>query len=352
MQKKIIHLDLDYFFCQVELLTRPELRGKPVAIGYDTKRSVLCTANYIARKYGVGSAMPVSIAKRRCPDLIILEPQGHKYREYSQEVFDIFHQYTDIIEGLSLDEAFLDVSESERFFNSATLMAKDIRAKVLKSTGLTLSAGVSENKLIAKIACGYRKPNALTVVPPSEVQDFIKDLSVKEIWGVGHITFSKLKKFNIHTFQDLRAFSKDFLFRHFGSFGERLYDFSRGIDHREVESCRERKSLSVERTFYQDIFVEEDIQLEIKRLYESFRKRLERYRERKIKSLFIKLKSQHFEQTTSEKIFTGELNLDEFYHLLKTRQDFFIKGIRLVGIGVRFKSEENENEQLSFCLAS
>src|SRR5690606_15892597 len=170
MQKKIIHLDLDYFYCQVELLTRPELREKPVAIGHDVKRSVLCTANYVARKYGVGAAMPVSIAKRKCPDLIILEPNGHKYRDYSQEVFDIFQQYTDIIEGLSLDEAFLDVTHSERFFNSATLMAKDIRAKVLKQTGLTLSAGVSENKLIAKIASGYRKPNAMTVVLPNEIQ--------------------------------------------------------------------------------------------------------------------------------------------------------------------------------------
>lgn len=351
MLKKMIHLDLDYFFCQVELLTKPELRNKPVAIGYDSKRSVLCTANYVARKYGVGSAMPIVVAKRKCPDLIILEPTSGLYKEYSQEVFEIFYQYTDLVEGLSLDEAFLDVTTSERFFNSATLIAKDIRQKVLRSTGLTLSAGVSTNKLISKMASSYKKPDAMTVVPPSLIDSFIKEQSVKKIWGVGDVTFNKLKEMNVHTFSDLREISQETLKKRFGVFGERLYYFSRGIDDREVNTTRLRKSLSVERTFYQDIYHPDELLFELKNIYEKFLLRLDRYKEREKKSLFIKIKYKDFEQTTCEHVLSGELKFDLFKELFWKRFERETKGIRLLGLGVRFKEEGEEKEQLSFNLA-
>lgn len=351
MLKKIIHLDLDYFFCQVELLTRPELREKPVAIGFDGPRSVLSTANYVARRYGVGSAMPVSIAKRKCPDLIILEPTSGLYKEYSNEVFEIFYQYTDIIEGLSLDEAFLDVSMSERFFNSASLMAKDIRKKVLRATGLTLSAGVSSNKLVAKIASGYKKPDALTVVPPSQIESFIKDLSVKNIWGVGDVTFKKLQQMNINTFSDLKEVSEESLRKKFGVFGERLFYFSRGIDDREVSASRTRKSLSVERTFIQDIYYPEDIERELLSVYEKFLIRLDKYKKRELKNIFIKIKYNDFDQTTCESLLIDNLSFDLFKELFWKRHQMESKGIRLLGLGVRFRDESEDFEQLSFTLA-
>lgn len=351
MLKKIIHLDLDYFFCQVELLTKPELRERPVAIGYDCPRSVLCTANYVARKFGVGSAMPVAIAKRKCPDLIILEPTSGLYKEYSQEIFEIFYQYTDLVEGLSLDEAFLDVTMSERFFNSATLIAKDIRQKIFHTTGLTLSAGVSSNKLISKMASSYKKPDALTVVVPSSIDDFIKNQSVKKIWGVGEVTFNKLKKMNIHTFSDLREVPLETLKKCFGIFGEKLFYFSRGIDEREVNTSRARKSLSVERTFYQDIYHPEELLFELKNIYDKFLVRLERYKAREKKSLFVKIKYKDFEQTTCEQILTQELKFDLFKELFWKRFEKETKGIRLLGLGVKFKDEDVDKEQLSFNLA-
>jgi DNA polymerase-4 len=334
--KKIIHFDMDYFYAQVEIRDNPSLKDRPVGIGgTKSRRGVLCTCNYIARKYGVRSAMPTYMAVEKCPELILLKPNFKKYKEASNTIFDIFHDYTDLVQGLSLDEAYLDVTATERCHNSATLMAREIKERIYKETGLTGSAGVSYNKLLAKISSDLNKPNGLTVFTPENIEEKIKDLSVKRIWGVGQKSFERMQKMGISTFGDLQQMTKLDLINKFGSFGPSLYSYSRGIDHRDVVPYRERKSLSVERTFSENLVQVDAIKDNLRFCFGEMKERLGKHMDRMIKNIFIKIKYADFKQTTIESPYQ-ELSMECFEELFLKRFSQRIDPIRLIGTGVRF----------------
>ena len=250
---KIIHVDMDQFFAAVEQRDQPELRGKPIAVGHDAERGVVSTASYEARRFGVHSAQSIQVAKRLCPQLIIVEPHFQRYKEVSAQLHEIFHDYTDLIEPISLDEAFLDVTENKRGIELGVDIAREIKQRIRETTGLTASAGVSYCKFLAKIASDWRKPDGLTVIHPDRALDFIAQLRVEKIWGVGPKTAEKMHHMGIFTGLDLRNMSLSRLRQEFGKVGQIFYDFSRGIDNRPVISEWERKSVSCEQTFESDI---------------------------------------------------------------------------------------------------
>ena len=237
--KKIIHVDMDQFFAAVELLDHPELKGLPIAVGHDAERGVVSTASYEARRFGVHSAQSIQVAKRLCPQLIIIEPHFHRYKEVSAQLHDIFHDYTDLIEPISLDEAFLDVTDNKRGIELGVDIAREIKQRIRETTNLTASAGVSYCKFLAKIASDWRKPDGLTVIHPDKALDFIAQLRVEKIWGVGQKTADKMHHMGIFTGADLRQMSLNRLQQEFGKMGQVFYDFARGIDNRPVISeCR------------------------------------------------------------------------------------------------------------------
>ena len=251
---KIIHVDMDQFFAAVEQRDNPELKGKPIAVGHDAERGVVSTASYEARRFGVHSAQSIQVAKRLCPQLIIVEPHFQRYKEVSAQLHEIFHDYTDIIEPISLDEAFLDVTENKKGIDLGVEIAREIKQRILETTGLTASAGVSYCKFLAKVASDWRKPDGLTVIHPDRALDFIAQLKVEKIWGVGNKTAEKMHRMGIFTGADLRKVSLARLNQEFGKMGSVFHDFANGIDTRPVISEWERKSVSCERTFEKDIF--------------------------------------------------------------------------------------------------
>ncbi|MGI9293811.1 MAG: DNA polymerase IV, partial [Pseudomonadales bacterium] len=247
--RKIIHCDCDCFYAAVEIRDDPSLQGKPVAVGGSAdRRGVLTTCNYEAREFGARSAMPTAMALRLCPDLIVLPVSMEKYRVASQKVQSIFKEFTEQIEPLSLDEAFLDVSDTPLLQGSATRIAQEIRRRVAAQVGITVSAGVAPNKFLAKIASDWQKPDGLTVIRPEQVQDFVAQLPVNKIFGVGKVTAAKLQRLGVNSCADLQKLSLLELDQKFGRFGKRLFELSRGVDPREVQNERTRKSLSVEHT--------------------------------------------------------------------------------------------------------
>ena len=250
---KIIHVDMDQFFAAVEQRDNPELKGKPIAVGHDAERGVVSTASYEARRFGVHSAQSIQVAKRLCPQLIIVEPHFQRYKEVSDQLHEIFHDYTDLIEPISLDEAFLDVTENKKGIELGVDIAREIKQRIRETTGLTASAGVSYCKFLAKIASDWRKPDGLTVIHPDRALDFIAQLRVEKIWGVGQKTAEKMHRMGIFTGLDLRNMSLSRLTQEFGKVGQIFYDFSRGIDNRPVIYEWERKSVSCEQTFESDI---------------------------------------------------------------------------------------------------
>ncbi len=251
--RKIIHIDMDAFYASVEQRDNPELRGKPVAVGGIRERGVVAAASYEARVYGVRSAMPSVTARRKCPDLVFVKPRFEVYKAVSRQIQQIFQAYTPLVEPLSLDEAYLDVTENLKGIASATEIAKAIRADIREATGLTASAGVSYNKFLAKLASDYRKPDGLFVIRPEMGEAFIAGLAVRKFHGIGPATAEKMKRLGIETGADLRAQSLAFLEQHFGSAGEWYYRISRGVDLRRVRPDRERKSVGAETTFFTDI---------------------------------------------------------------------------------------------------
>jgi DNA polymerase-4 len=253
-QRKIIHIDMDAFYASVEQRDNPELRGKPVAVGGSRERGVVAAASYEARKYGVRSALPSVTAKRMCPDLIFVKPRFDAYKAVSLQVRAIFAKHTPLIEPLSLDEAYLDVTENLQGIATATEIAELIRAEIKAETGLTASAGVSYNKLLAKLASDYRKPDGLYVITPKMGADFVESLPVGKFHGIGPATTARMNGHGIHTGADLRAQSLDFLQRHFGKAGAFYYWISRGLDERPVRADRVRKSVGAENTFNIDLF--------------------------------------------------------------------------------------------------
>ena len=246
--RKIIHIDMDAFYASVEQRDYPELRGKPIAVGHAEERGVVATASYEARRYGVHSAMSSQKAKRLCPQLIFIPGRMEVYKSVSEQIRDIFRDYTDIIEPLSLDEAFLDVTENKFDIPYAIEIAKEIKRRIREELHLVASAGVSYNKFLAKIASDYRKPDGLFVIHPNRAQHFIDRLPVESFWGVGPVTAQKMYQLGIYNGEQLKACSLNMLTRQFGKTGAIYYDFARGIDNRPVETTRIRKSIGCERT--------------------------------------------------------------------------------------------------------
>lgn len=344
--KKIIHFDLDYFFAQVELLDKPELHDQPVAIGGTSmRRGVLSTCNYVARRYGLHSAMPTFKALELCPRLILLKSNFNKYSEYSKKVFDIFYEFTDQVQVVSVDEAYLDVTDCSAFNNCATDIAKEIKRRVYETTGLTGSAGVSYNKLLAKIASEYNKPDGLFVITPKVFEQIGDRISVTKINGVGKVTAERMKELKINTFGDLKRYSKLDLINLFGRFGVNLYDYCRGHDRRIVSTERERKSLSVERTFSQNMLDSNSMLGELKVCFNEFSTRMDKYDEVQIKSCFVKIKYADFTQTTIEygcRAFSEKIFSDLFLKRFSERKE----PVRLLGVGVRFNCDKGGESQL------
>lgn len=336
--RKIIHIDMDCFYAAVEIRDNPTLADKPVAVGGSAdERGVLCTCNYIARKFKVKSAMATAYAKKLCPNLIVLPVNMNKYREVAYIIRNIFLEFTPLIEPLSLDEAYLDVTGSSHHQGSATLMAKAIRQKIWDTVHLTASAGVSSNKLLAKIASGWNKPNGLFVIRPQDIDQFILNLPVDELFGVGKVTANKLHQLGIKTCSDLQRISLIDLKNHFGKKGsDRLYEQCRGIDNRAVEPNRVRKSLSVEQTFKQDINMDDRSHIILLNLYDSLMVRLKKYTDHHpIKNQCIKIKLSNFKIITMERS-SQEINFSLYEQLLSELTNRSYGKIRLMGIGVHF----------------
>jgi DNA polymerase-4 len=257
LTRKIIHIDMDAFYASVEQRDNPELKGKPVAVGGTRERGVVAAASYEARAFRVRSAMPSASARRRCPDLIFVKPRFDVYRAVSQQIRAIFADYTDLIEPLSLDEAYLDVTEDRCGAGSATAIAEEIRARIRAETGLTASAGVSYNKFLAKIASDQNKPDGICVITPAKGPAFVESLAIERFHGIGPATAKRMHQLGIFTGLDLRDRDLPFMQRHFGKAGGYYHRASRGIDHRPVRADRERKSIGSERTFFEDLHGEE-----------------------------------------------------------------------------------------------
>lgn len=342
--RKIIHIDMDAFYASVEQLDNPELKGKPVAVGGSRERGVVAAASYEARKFGVRSAMPSAIAKRKCPNLIFVKPRFSRYKEISNQIRSLFLEYTDLVEPLSLDEAYLDVTYAKKGKPSATLIAKEITARIFAETKLTASAGVSYNKFLAKVASDVNKPNGIFVVTPSQAEKFIDELEVKRFFGIGKVTAEKLNKMGIWYGSDLKKMERLELIQLFGKAGNYFYEICRGVDLREVEPSRERKSVGAELTFSNDLFYANDLENELLKITDILWERIEKSQV-KAKTLTLKFKYSDFEQHTRSITitdhFTSKLKLiTEWKNLLKTGSGF-TKGIRLLGLTVsNFQHEE------------
>lgn len=295
--RKIIHVDMDAFYAAVEQRDHPELRGQPIAVGHADRRGVVATASYEARKFGVHSAMSSVKAKRICPDLIFVDGHIGHYKEVSNQIHEIFRQYTDIIEPLSIDEAFLDVTENKPGITLAVEIAKEIKQKIRSELDLVASAGVSYNKFLAKVASDYRKPDGLCTIHPSQAISFLDKLPIENFWGVGPVTARKMHRLGIHNGSILRSLSVDELVREFGKIGRLYYDFARGIDERPVETTRVRKSIGCEETFAQDISDRFEANMALKTLSEELTGRLKRKSFRG-NCLTLKVKFHDFVQIT------------------------------------------------------
>jgi|TARA_B110000977_G_scaffold12763_1_gene16223 DNA polymerase-4 len=347
-QRKIIHCDCDCFYASIEMRDNPALRGKPIAVGGSPeRRGVVATCNYEAREFGIHSAMASATARRLCPDLIIIRTDMDKYRLASSQIHEIFQRYTDLIEPLSLDEAFLDVSDCDEFRGSATRIAEAIRNEVREVVGITISAGIAPNKFLAKIASDWNKPDGQFAVLPNDVDDFVAKLAVKKLHGVGKVTAAKMLRLNLRTCKDLENFGADALTEHFGSFGERLFELSRGIDNRPVSTDRIRKSVSVENTFDTDL-PDLDSSLEaMLGLLPKLELRLKRLDNHySIKKQFVKLKFHDFVTTTVEML-SEDTNPENYRTLCEQGFARGERAVRLIGVGVRVEPLENSAEGVS-----
>jgi DNA polymerase-4 len=342
--RAIIHLDMDCFYAAIEVRDRPSLRGKPVGVGgARDRRGVLTTCNYEARKFGVRSAMPTFMALQRCPDLIVLPTRFDVYRREAEAIRGILHRFTSMIEPLSLDEAYLDVTGHP---GAPGPLAQVIRGTIFRKTKLTSSAGVGPNKLIAKIASEINKPNGQFEVKPEQVHEFMQDLPVRKIWGIGKKSERKLEELGVKTCGDLQRFSHLELVDLFGKFGLDLYDLCRGIDYRPVEPDRPRKSLSTEETFTIDLTTLEQCEQKLEELFQDLIADLaQKESTRQITKIFVKLKFNDFTRTTAERAGLAPA-LQDFKGLLTEAFARIEKPVRLVGIGVRFAEATTENTQM------
>ena len=334
--RKIIHVDMDAFYASVEQMDRPELRGKAVAVGGSEARGVVAAASYEARKFGVRSALSGALAKKYCPDIIFVKPRFERYKEISRKVQAIFYDYTDLVEPLSLDEAYLDVTINKKGNPSATLIAQEIRARIFNEVGLTASAGISVNKFVAKIASDVNKPNGQKTVHPDEVLAFLEELPIKKFYGVGKVTTEKMYQLGIFTGLDLRAKELDFLEKHFGKSGNFYYNVVRGIHNGEVKSERIAKSVATEHTFDENLSSEIFMEDKLKVIAEQLEKRLLR-QNLAGKTVTLKIKYSDFTQQTRSKtvlyfIANKALLFETAKELLY--QERLKNSVRLLGISV------------------
>ena len=369
---KIIHVDMDQFFAAVEQRDNPELKGKPIAVGHDAERGVVSTASYEARRFGVHSAQSIQVAKQLCPQLIIVEPHFHRYKEVSAQLHDIFHDYTDLIEPISLDEAFLDVSENKKGMELGVEIAREIKKRIFETTGLTASAGVSYCKFLAKIASDWRKPDGLTVIHPDRALDFIAQLKVEKIWGVGNKTAEKMHRMGIFTGADLRRTPLTRLTQEFGKMGSVFHDFANGIDERPVISEWERKSVSCEQTFEKDIYEKGAVTIHLYHTVLELVRRIEKA-DFEGRTLTLKVKFARKQEQTEAPFQSAEREQTRQYakfqdfqqitrsitvdHILRTKEDilplakqlmgeveFQSHPIRLLGLGVANQKSSNTHE--------
>ena len=348
--RKIIHIDMDAFYASVELKDHPELKDLPVVISSHHPRAVIAAASYPARKFGLRSAMSMSQAKKLCPQVLVIEPNFEKYRAVSTQIHQIFQRYTHIIEPLSLDEAYLDVTENLKNIPSATEVAIQIRHDIFQVTGLTASAGVAPNKFLAKIASDWHKPNGICVIKPSQVQNFIQHLALKKIPGVGKVTQEKLKALQLETLGDLQQMDEAILIQHFGKYGQQLYLYAQGIDERPVQTERERRQISKETTFYDDLILTECHNYWPK-LIDQVWASLEK-KQLSARGVSAKLKLKNFQVLQHSKSFKQPLENkqqleDVLQQLLIEMRISKHAQFRLIGIGVYQLSEQQDLPQLS-----
>ena len=345
--RKIIHLDMDCFYAAIELRERPELTGRPVAVGGGSRRGVVTTCNYEARRFGVRSAMPGFKAREVCPELIFLPVRFDLYRAESAKIRKILLSYTLLVEPLSLDEAFLDVTGLGRY---AWDIAKELRARIFAATGLTCSAGIAPNKMLAKIASDWRKPNGQFAILPDEVDGFMRKLPVGKIWGVGPKSADKFASLGIHTCNDLQQFSLAEIVHRFGRWGQDLYYLCRGQDDRPVEPNRIRKSLSNECTYPENLTSLNACRTAVDTLIADLETELRlKASQRQVRKAFVKVKFSDFTRTTKECL-SSRPTRETFQALLNEAYARGGKSVRLLGVGVRFeeKAEEDFQSLMSF----
>jgi len=346
--RKIIHLDMDCFFAAVEMRENPSLIGKPVAVGgSSSRRGVISTCNYEARKFGVRSAMATGLAMKLCPELILKPHSSRLYREASDIVMDICHRYTDKVQTLSLDEAYLDVTASDLPKGSATLLAQKIREEIFAATKLTASAGIAPNKLLAKLACEKNKPNGQFTVSPDKIPEFMTPLPLGKLHGIGKVTSDYLADMGFKTCADILPITRFELVARLGKLGDWLYEAVRGIDEREVITEWERKSLSVETTFSKDLAEPDEMRSALSELIEELQGDLRHYPEKLVHGLVVKIKYHDFKQTTIERA-GSRIDLDAAWGLHLERWGKDPRPVRLLGVGVRFVPEDEVSPQLSF----
>lgn len=349
--RKIIHIDMDAFFASVEQLDNPELRGKPVAVGGSGERSVVAAASYEARKFGVRSAMPSVTAKRLCPGLIFVSHHFNRYNEISSQVFGIFREYTEMVEPLSIDEAFLDVTDDAQKIGSATIIARKIKKEIRDKTGLTASAGISVNKFLAKIASEVKKPDGLFVIPPEDAEKFIETLPVEKFYGIGKVTAEKMHKLGIHNGSDLRKWDLVSLVRNFGKSGLFFYNISRGIDERPVEPYSERKSIGTELTFEKDLTTRFEIVAELYKIEQELMNRLKEAGTSG-RTVTLKVKFSDFRQVTRSKTLLNYIRDFDSLHreVSEIRKNLQLEGnpVRLLGVSIsNLETDDRADFQLS-----
>ena len=346
-ERKIIHIDMDAFYASVEQRDHPELRGKAIAVGHAEERGVVAAASYEARKYGVRSAMSSLKAKQLCPHIVFVPGRMHIYKEVSAQIHAIFHDYTDLIEPLSLDEAFLDVTQNKKGILLAVDIAKKIKQRIREELNLVASAGVSYNRFLAKVASDYRKPDGLCTIHPDQALEFIGNLSIESFWGVGKVTAQKMHTLGIHRGKELQQCTLEMLTRHFGKAGQLYYQFARGIDLRPVQPERIRKSVGCEHTLDKDITKPSSVIIELYHVATELTERLKR-NEFSGNTLTLKIKFYDFKQITRS--LTQEKELHDLKDILPLAKqllkevDYSIRPIRLIGLTVSNPKEEQEEK--------
>lgn len=345
--RKIIHVDMDAFYASVEQMDNPELQGKPLAVGGGGKRGVVSAASYEARVYGVRSAISGTLARKRCPELIFVKPRFDRYKDISKQIRKIFYDYTDLVEPLSLDEAYLDVTENKKGILSASLLAKEIRERIFNEVGLTASAGISINKFIAKVASDYNKPNGQKTVNPNEVLEFLEALDVKKFYGVGKVTAEKMYQLGIYEGRDLKQKSVDYLTEHFGKSGAYYYNVVRGIHLSSVKPNRTQKSVAAERTFFDNISSEIFMLEKLERIAEELERRLKKSKVSG-KTITLKIKYSDFTQQTRSK--TIQYFISDKHLILEISKELLFQekpknSVRLLGISLGNLNNTARKEQ-------